>query len=375
MNKKSLFENFSLGGKWELKNRFVMAPMTTWSGSAEGFLSAEEKRYYQARSKSAALVITAACAIDINGQAFQGQISARSDAFLPSLIKLASCIQKEGGKAILQIHHGGRMCPEGLNPNAEVVSASTIPAERPQAALPRELSNEEIEKLIDTHVEVTQRAYQAGFDGVELHGANTYLLQQFVSPHSNRRNDKWGGSLENRMKFPLQIVEKLSQAIAQFEKPFILGYRFSPEEMEEPGLTIDDTCVFIDRLANTDLDYLHISLPHFKASSLRNVEDKSPVVNKITETLQGRKPLIGVGSIKKREDAQEAFDMGYDMVALGSILLSNPDGIEYMQEDKPLALELYEEECLDKCIPKPMFKMLYQLNQLRGNWPGITLKK
>ena len=88
----------------------------------------------------------------------------------------------------------------------------------------------------------TRRAIEAGFDGVEIHGANTYLLQQFFSPHSNRRDDQWGGSLEKRMNFPLAIVDAVKQAVAKHAKaPFVVGYRISPEEGTNPGITLEDT--------------------------------------------------------------------------------------------------------------------------------------
>lgn len=375
MEKKGLFDGYKFNSKVELKNRIVMAPMTTWSGKADGNLSDEEEAYYSARSEGPSMLITAACAIDLNAQAFAGQISARSDAFLPSLRRLARSIKSKGSLAILQIHHGGRMCPEGMHPDAEVVSASTIPAERPGSATPKELSNKEILTLINTHVEVVSRAYEAGFDGVELHGANTYLLQQFVSPHSNRRTDRWGGNLENRMRFPLEIVKQVSTQIKTFDRAFILGYRFSPEEVETPGLTLEDTHTFIDALSKTKLDYLHISIGHFAASSIRESDNSTPVAKEIIDTINGRKPLIGVGKITTKQEAEEALALGYDFVAIGSSFIANPDWVHRIQSNKEIATEIYVDECQERSVPTEMFEMLYKLNRMRGDWPGIALKK
>lgn len=109
--------------------------------------------------------------------------------------------------------------------------------------------------------EATRRAIQAGFDGIELHGANTYLLQQFFSPHSNRRTDKWGGSVEKRMTFALEVIKRVHETVEKYaNRPFIVGYRISPEEIEEPGIRMADTLQFIDVLAEQPIDYLHVSM-------------------------------------------------------------------------------------------------------------------
>lgn len=126
------------------------------------------------------------------------------------------------------------------------VSASEIPSLRTDAEIPRALLNEEIEQVIIDFGKATKRAIQAGFDGIELHGANTYLLQQFFSPHSNRREDKWGGSIDNRTKFIVKVIEQVNKIVKEEKSEFIVGYRLSPEEIERPGITFSDT-VFLSQ--------------------------------------------------------------------------------------------------------------------------------
>ena len=117
------------------------------------------------------------------------------------------------------------------------ISASPVAALRDNAETPLEMTEAQIESMIENFGNAVRRAILAGFDGVEIHGANTYLIQQFFSPHSNRRNDKWGGTIEKRTTFPLAILEKVKQVALSHEKTdFIIGYRFSPEELEEPGI-------------------------------------------------------------------------------------------------------------------------------------------
>lgn len=118
---------------------------------------------------------------------------------------------------------------------ATPVAPSAIAAPRAGATVPVALSGDEVDAMIGKFGDAVRRAIQAGFDGVEIHGANTYLIQQFYSPHSNQRSDKWGGSRDNRAAFPLAVLDITHEVAAQYADPaFIIGYRFSPEEIEEP---------------------------------------------------------------------------------------------------------------------------------------------
>ncbi|WP_217896395.1 hypothetical protein [Oceanobacillus rekensis] len=121
------------------------------------------------------------------------------------------------------------------------------------------------------------------------------MIQQFFSPHSNRRNDHWGGSLEKRMNFPLAVVQAVKAAIEKYaDKPFIYGYRISPEELEEPGITLDDTLTLLLKLKDQGLDYIHVSIGNVAQSSIRDKENKTPVINIIKDKLGNNIPIIGV---------------------------------------------------------------------------------
>lgn len=199
----NFLSTYTLPNGIELKNRLIMAPMTNFSSHQDGTVTEEEVNYYARRSKGVSMVITACAYITPNGKGFHGEFGAGNDEMIPSLEKLATRIKEQGAKAVLQIFHGGRMCPPELVPNGEIVSASDIPAENGGVSTeepdkkPRALTEAEVEDIIQAFGEATRRAIEAGFDGVEIHGANGYLIQQFFSPHSNRREDRFGGSLEN----------------------------------------------------------------------------------------------------------------------------------------------------------------------------------
>lgn len=301
-----------------------MAPMTTWSSHGDGRIHPDEIAYLRRRTPGLGMVITAAAYVQPLGHAFPGQWSCHDDSMIPSLRAAAEVIHAEGSKAILQIHHGGRMCPSSLI-GTQPVSAGSEAAERPDADTPRPMTGEEIEQCISAFADGTRRAIEAGYDGVEIHGANTYLLQQFFSPHSNRRTDAWGGSLEKRMRFPLAVTDAVLAAAERADRPFAVGYRVSPEEIEEPGITIGDTLQLVEALAARPLDWLHVSVRSYFAGSMRDDSDTVPPTRRIIERLDGRLPVIGVGLVYTPEEAAALIEDGCTAVALGRILLMEPD--------------------------------------------------
>lgn len=324
-----MFQSFAFKRGVELSNRVMMAPMTNFASHENGEVSDEELAYYRERSGGVGAVITACAYVTRDGKGFHGEFGADSDAMIPSLARLAKTIQGEGAKAILQIFHGGRMCPPEELSDGQPVSASAVAPERNGAVTPRELTGEEVEHIIAAFGDATRRAIEAGFDGVEIHGANTYLIQQFFSPHSNRRTDKWGGTLEKRMAFPLAIIDVVKKTVEQHAKePFLIGYRFSPEETENPGITMEDTLALVDRLAEQELDYLHVSVQDFWKGSIRDEGDSASRVTIIQERVGHLVPIIGVGSLHTPNDVVKAMETGVPLVALGRELIMEPNWVE-----------------------------------------------
>ena len=152
----------------------------------------------------------------------------------------------------------------------------------------------------------------SGFDGVEIHGANGYLIQQFYSAQSNRRNDQWGGSLENRMRFPLAVVDAVAAVREKHQRnDFIIGYRFSPEEAGEDGLTMTETAALIDALVQKPLQYLHVSLWEFDKKIRRGGDTAQTRMQFIHDRINGKLPLIGVGNLFTADDILVAFETGW----------------------------------------------------------------
>ncbi|WP_239498770.1 NADH-dependent flavin oxidoreductase [Paenibacillus odorifer] len=317
-----------------LKNRVVMAPMTTRMSFYDGVVTQDELKYYSLRTGEVGAVITAAANVQEGGKGWEGELSVSSDEFIPSLSRLASTIKRNGTKAILQLFHAGRMTDSKILRGVQPVSSSAIAAERPNAEIPRALTEDEIFGVIEDFKKATQRAIQAGFDGVEIHGANTYLIQQFFSPHSNRREDQWGGSLEKRFNFINQLVDAVIAVVDNSKvKDFIVGYRFSPEEYEEPGIKITDTFYLIDKLADKKLDYLHISLGDFKKVSASEDFKEKSILQYVHEKINGRVPLIGVGDIRTKQDAEETLTNA-ELVAVGRSLIIDPHWTSKVLEGK-----------------------------------------
>lgn len=178
-----ILQPFTLPNGTELKNRLLMAPMTTCTGYFDGTVTSELVEYYRARAGSIGTIIVECCFIDDYGLAFPGAIGIDNDEKIAGLAKIAEAIKAEGSKAILQIYHGGRMVDPQLIGGRQPVAPSAIAAPRDGAAMPRALSGEEVEGMIAKFGDGVRRAILAGFDGVEIHGANTYLIQQFYSPN------------------------------------------------------------------------------------------------------------------------------------------------------------------------------------------------
>lgn len=378
-NNQDMLSPFTLPNGVELKNRIVMAPMTNFSSNPDGTVTDAEVNYYSRRSGGVSMVITACTYVTPNGKGFHGEFAGDNDDMIPSLKRVAQGIKEQGAKAILQIFHGGRMCPPELVPNGELVSASDVPAERGGVSTeepdvkPRALTEQEVDEMIKAFGETTRRAIEAGYDGVEIHGANGYLIQQFFSPHSNRREDRFGGSLEKRMTFPLAVVDEVKKVVKEHApSSFIVGYRFSPEEPETPGITMSDTLKLVDALADKGLDYLHVSLTDFFSKPRRGVEDLNKTrIQYLLETIDNRVPLIGVGSIYSAEDARKAFETGVPLLALGRELIIDPDWVQKIAEGKEteIVTQIDKDKQQELMVPDPLWNAIIHTP---GWFPGIS---
>jgi 2,4-dienoyl-CoA reductase-like NADH-dependent reductase (Old Yellow Enzyme family) len=229
----------------------------------------------------------------------------------------------------------------------------------PHAA--REITESEIEETIKAFGEATRRAAEAGFDGVEIHGANHYIIHQFVSPYFNKRMDKWG---EDRYLFAMEVVDEVVKAAKTHAgDDFIIGYRFSPEEPQSPGIDMEITETLIGKLVEKPLDYLHVSLFDIHSETRDGKYAGIERVELLHKWIGGRMPLIGIGSIFTPDQALEAVEAGnVDMIGIGRAALLDHEFVkktEAGREDE--IINVFDPERSDKHeLPDPLWQQLYK---------------
>lgn len=343
----TLTDTVTLPNGATLKNRLVIAPLTVCLSDANGYVTPQEVDYYASRTGAVGMYIAGCSYIQPNGRGWLGEEAIYDDSFIPGLSKMAAAMKRNGTKAIMQIFHAGRMAEADAIFGHDLVSAGDVAAPLEGYRTPRPLTEEEITDVIKNFKAATIRAIKAGFDGVEIHGANNYLIHQFFSPHSNTRTDRWGGSLEKRAAFPLAVVEAVLCAAREAgRKDFIVGYRLSPREQWTPGITLKDTLYLVDKLASLQLDYLHISQSHIgSVATEQGYTDKS-ILAYINETVNGRLPIISVGNIQTRSDVEEALTNS-DMAAVGGSALIDPNWAAKLlnNHDAAIRTKLAPEDC------------------------------
>lgn len=345
-----------------LKNRLAIPPMTVLLSFHDGTVTDEEVAHYAELAGAASMVITGTAKVTDDGKGWPGELTVATDEAIPMLSKLAHAIQAKGSKALLQIFHAGRMSKASTLGGKQTVSASAIAAEIPNYETPRALEEDEIENIIEAFGQATRRAIEAGFDGVEIHGANMYLIHQFFSPHSNRRTDKWGGSLEKRATFPLAVIDRVTAEVAKSgKKDFIVGYRFSPVEGTTPGIRLEDTLYLLDLLKAKPLDYLHVSLKDYtRKSNSPELQEKSELAY-LYERLAGQMPLLAVGGVRDRAAVEGVLENA-DMVGIAQQSLIDPEFSQKLLDhrDDEFVTKSFGEAIFDRQdqMPRPEFNYL-----------------
>jgi 2,4-dienoyl-CoA reductase-like NADH-dependent reductase (Old Yellow Enzyme family) len=318
----------------EMANRFAMAPLTTDSSHEDGTATENELEFVRRRSASGfGATISSAAYVEQDGRSWQG-IGVSHDGHLSSLRRLAEAMRTAGGLAILQIYDGGRIAKPELIGEQCLRAPSAVASLRPGAKTPRAMTSGEVVSLIASFRESASLARKAGFDGVEIHGANHYAVHQFFSPRANHRVDDWGGTLSKRMNFPLAVAQAVRDALGP---KLIAGFRVTPFESEQGGYTLEDAKLLCNELARSGLDYISVSLDDYRMSrptGETRVYDRpvekgyTPAESPITEfarVVAGRSAVMAGGGIKTCMDAEGAIKMGADLVAVGRAVVVDPE--------------------------------------------------
>lgn len=365
-NAHKLFQDYTFKSGVHVRNRLIMAPMTTFSADDNDYVSQEELDYYAERAHGVGAIITACAYVSKNGKGFDEQMGIDHDGTIEGLAKLADVIHAGGAKGVVQIYHGGRLAVPRLVPGGETVSAGTVAplGDRGFYSIeqaPRALTTEEVYEVIKDFGEATRRSIEAGFDGVELHGATGYLLQQFVSPHSNQRTDEF----QDRYLFARKLIEEVRKVIQKHAtSPFLIGYRFSPEEPETPGITMKESFELLDVLVGEDIDYIHIATTNAWAKPRRGIDSEKSRTELIAEYVSGRVPVIGVGNIHTPEEAAFMCEQAKtDFVALGRALVVDPHWVEKAQQNMAESIrhQLTINDQQEAVIPTPLWKLILEV--------------
>jgi 2,4-dienoyl-CoA reductase-like NADH-dependent reductase (Old Yellow Enzyme family) len=343
----AVWSPFRFNSGREMANRFAIAPLTTNSSHDDGTAAENELEFVRRRAASGfGTTISSAAYVEQDGRSWQG-IGAAHDGHLSSLNRLAEAMRAAGGLAILQIYDGGRIAKPELMGEQCLRAASAVASLRPGAKTPRAMTPDEVGNLIASFGEAASLARKAGFDGVEVHGANHYAVHQFFSPRANHRVDHWGGTLSKRMNFPLAVAQAVRDALGP---KLIAGFRVTPFEAEADGYTLEDAKLLCHELARLNLDYISVSLDDYRNSRPMGEtrvyagpaeKSNAPAENPITEfarVIAGRSAVMASGGIKTCVDAEGAIKMGADLVAVGRAVVVDPEWLSKVRSKREASI-------------------------------------
>ena len=376
------FKKYTLNNKVEAPSLLAVAPMTLFGSNPDGTFGEEEKNFYKQRATGIGLYILGATCVSLEGLAFDNQPRAFNDNDIPSNKERVKIIKEQGALAINQIHHGGCLGLKRLSGvPVMAVSAEVFNKELEKKGELKddtkaiELTDKDIKRIIEDFARATEISIKAGYDGIEIHGANNYLLQQFYSGYYNKRTDEWGGNLQKRMKFPLEVVDACIKIREKYNKPeFIIGYRLSPEEPFDDGITMTETLALVKELMKRPLQFIHVSQSKFFQEARRGEGAGTPRLKLIHDELKGKMALIGVGGLLSYDDLSKALDSGYaDFIGVGRALMLNKDLGILLKEGKKdkINLEIDPEHPEQFQMPK----MLWGMSIQEGSWLGFKIKK
>jgi len=321
----------------ELANRVVMPPMGTNLGNPDGTVSEANLAYIKRRARGGAgLIITEITSVHPSGSATANELGAYEDRFIPGLKKIADAVHAAGSKVALQLHHAGRESLYLLQ-EGKAIAPSAIRS-LVFGLTPREITLEEIQEIIAAFGAAALRAKEAGFDAIEVHGAHGYLLTQFLSALSNKRVDEYGGSLINRSRFIIEVLQEVRRKVGE---DFPISLRLSVEECIKDGYTFEDIRPILPNLVKAGADILHASLgTHGSPGGITSAPfEYQPGFNvwrakKLKEAVDI--PVIAVGRFTDPFLANEVIARGEaDLVAFGRQYLADPDFLIKAREGRP----------------------------------------
>lgn len=310
----------------KLKNRLVMPPIGTDLASNKGEVTEKHLTYYKPRARGIGLVIVEHSYVDFGGRWTATQVGIHNDSLIPSLKKLVEVIHGSGAAAAIQINHSGGKCVESVCGMQPVGPSSIKYWKEPT----RGLDISEIKDLVHKFGDSAARAVVAGFDAVEIHAAHGWLLNEFTSPLTNKRTDQYGGSLENRFRFALEVVREVRSRVGD---NFPVLFRLGADDFTQGGLTITESKEMAPTIVEEGIDVMDISSG---ICGIYHPTNKKPgffvpMAEEIKKVISV--PVIGVGGITTVEVANRfVCEEKVDLVAIGRALMKDPEwGVKAMR--------------------------------------------
>jgi 2,4-dienoyl-CoA reductase-like NADH-dependent reductase (Old Yellow Enzyme family) len=346
-------------GSIKIPNRIVMPPMTTRTADINGFVTVDTLAYYRARAEGGVGLITVEMVSpEKAGKHRKHELGICTDEYVPGLMKLVEHIHCAGSKASIQLGHGGghtRFDICGEQPIAPSAIPHPVQEITFETIIPQEMSKSRIQQTIAAFATAAQRAERAGFDCVEIHGAHGYLISQFLTPFENRRTDEYGGSLENRARFGLEILRAVKQSVSRVA----VIYRLSVDDYFPEGLTYVEGKQVAIWVAQAGADAVHIAAGHYR--SLPSAARQMPPMAEPDATflkyaadirLNVQIPIISVGRLGQPDVARDAIASGKaDFVALGRSLIADPEWVAKVKRNE---------------TPRPCLACNTCVNEMRG---------
>ncbi len=345
MDKDIIFSSFQ-SNNFKLKNRIGVAPMTRMSSSADSIPRQDVLDFLVRRAKNGAgIVYTEGIVSDYeSAQGYPGQARILTERQIDAWKPVVKEIQNEGSIAIMQIFHCGRIAWPEVNPATRVIAPSAIapkqnnPLTGAPYPVPDAMSLFDIEHVIQGVVESAKGAVAAGFDGVEIHGAHGYLINQFLSSYSNQRTDGYAGSVENRYRFAHKIIQAVSKVIPE---DCLLTFRISNWGVADMEVSLFETKEeyqeIIKLLSNDPLDAISVSTYEYHAKAFGTEQNMAQLTREVTEL-----PIMICGKIYDHASAEDAL-RDADIVLSAKSILLNPDWVEDVRAGKTLPLHKSEE--------------------------------
>jgi len=356
MNK--LLEPLSFTRGPDMKNRFMLAPMTNLQSHADGVLSDAEFKWLTMRAEGGfGLTMTCAAHVQAIGQGFPGQLGVFSDKHIEGLTRLARTIKNHHSIAICQLHHAGMRSPADL-----IGETPVCPSDNEETGA-RAMTVKEVEQLVSDFVAAAVRTEKAGFDGIELHGAHGYILCQFLSGKINQRDDHYGGSEENRSRILFEIIDGVRK---QCGPDFMVGVRLSPENFD---MSLTDILGLVRRMIDEgQIDFLDMSMwDVFKEPEEKHLQGRS-LLSYFTE-LDRRDVRLGVaGKIYTAAEAEQVMATGVDWVMLGRAAILHHDFPQQYARNtdfEPIELPVLSQHLLTEGLSDKFIAYLQ-------SWPGFV---